>query len=62
MLSDSGDKLGRFHVGTQTDDLEPSPFQHHCNQVLADVVQVPGYGADDDLAHRLDASLNQLRL
>src|SRR6202030_2104793 len=43
----------------EIDDLESSALEHHRDQVLADVVNVPLDRPDDDLADRLDTGFRQ---
>ena len=50
------------HVDAQIADLEADPAQHRGNDVLADVVQVPAHGADQDLAPLPHLVLRQERL
>ena len=40
----------RVYIHAQIDDLKTSPFQHHRNQVLANIMQVALYGADSDFS------------
>ena len=62
VLVDGLDELLGRHVRAQVDDLEAGAFEHHGDQVLADVVQVALDGADDDLAGRRRAARGQVRL
>ncbi len=49
-------------IDAQVDHFKAGPFEHHAHQVLADVVQVSGYGAQDDFAGRRDLTLRQVGL
>ena len=59
MQFEGGQELVDVGVDTEVDHLESGAFEHHCRQVLADVVDVAFDRADDHLADRLRAGLGQ---
>ena len=61
MLFERGDELVRVGVDPEIEHLEPGAFEHHADEVLADVVDVALDRADHDLADRLGAGLGEQR-
>ena len=61
MLLERGDEPVGVGVDAQVDDLEAGSFEHHADEVLADVVDVALDGPEDHLADRLDPGLGQER-
>ena len=61
VLLERGDELVGVGVDAEVEHLEPGAFEHHRDEVLADVVDVALDRADDDLADRLRAGLGEQR-
>lgn len=57
-----GEELVHGHIHAQVDYLEAGGLDHHGHQVFADVVEITGHGADDDLAQSAGGAGGQMGL
>src|SRR3954452_5259440 len=61
VLLERGDELVGVRVDTEVEHLEARAFEHHPDEVLADVMDVALDGPDDHLADRFRAGLREER-